>query len=69
MDIFDFAFVAILQFMAASVALGTVLGSIAIYVRLGQDRRAAHRTFFIHIPPHYPLGRCRLTTGSDSLRS
>ena len=35
MNIFDFAFVAILQFMAASVTLGTVLGSIAIYACLG----------------------------------
>lgn len=59
MNIFDFAFVAILQFMAASVTLGTVLGSIAIYACLGQDRRAARRTHFIHIPPHYPLGRSR----------
>jgi uncharacterized membrane protein len=59
MNIFDFAFVAILQFMAASVILGTVLGSIAIYVLNSHDRRAARRSMFIHIPPHYPLGRCR----------
>lgn len=59
MNIFDFAFVAILQFMATSVTLGTVLGSIAIYVCQSQDRRTARRTLFIHIPPHYPLGRCR----------
>ncbi len=59
MNVFDFAFVAILQFMAASVTLGTVLGSIAIYSCLGQDRRTTRPTLFIHIPPHYPLGRCR----------
>jgi uncharacterized membrane protein len=58
MDIFDFALIAILQFMAASVILGTVLGSIAIYVLHSHDRRA-RRTMFIHIPPHYPLDRCR----------
>ena len=59
MDIFDSAFVGILQFMVASVTLGTVLGSIAIYACLGQYRRTARRTLFIYIPPHYPLGRCR----------
>lgn len=59
MDIFDSAFVGILQFMLASVTLGTVLGSIAIYACLTQDRREARRTLFIHIPPHYPLGRRR----------
>ena len=59
MNIFEFAFVAILQLMAASITLGTVLGSIAICACLTQDRREARRTLFIHIPPHYPLGRCR----------
>lgn len=59
MDIFDSAFVGILQFMLASVTLGTVLGSIAIYVFQTQERRVARRTLFIHIPPHYPLGRRR----------
>ncbi len=59
MNIFDFAFVAILQFMAASVTLGVAVGSIAIYVIQNQDRRPARRMLFIHIPPHYPLGRCR----------
>ena len=59
MNIFDFAFVAILQFMAVSVTLGAAVGSIAIYVLHSQDRRAARRTMFIHIPPHFPLGRCR----------
>ncbi len=59
MDIFDSAFVGILQFMVASVTLGTVLGAIAIYVFQTQERRVARRTLFIHIPPHYPLGRCR----------
>jgi hypothetical protein len=59
MDIFDSAFVGILQFMVASATLGTVLGSIAIYVFQTQKRRVARRTLFIHIPPHYPLGRCR----------
>lgn len=59
MDNFDSALVAILQFMVASVTLCTILGSIAIYTCLGCDRRAARRTLFIHIPPHYPLGPCR----------
>ena len=59
MNVFDFAFVAILQFMAASVTLGTALGSIAIYACMSRDRRESRRTLFIHIPPHYPLGRCR----------
>ncbi len=59
MEIFDSAFVAILQFMAASVTLGAAVGSIAIYVFQKQDRRTARRMMFIHIPPHYPLGRGR----------
>ena len=59
MNIFDFAFVAILQFMAASVTLGTALGSIAIYACMSRDRRESRRTLFIYIPPHYPLGRFR----------
>lgn len=59
MNIFDFAFVAILQFMATSVTLGAAVGSIAIYVFQNHDRRTARRMMFIHIPPHYPLGRCR----------
>lgn len=59
MDIFDSAFVAILQFMVASVTLGAALGSIAIYVIQNQDRRPARRMMFIQIPPHYPLGRGR----------
>ena len=59
MNIFDFAFVVILQFMAASVTLGTALGSIAIYACMSRDRRESRRTLFIYIPPHYPLGRFR----------
>lgn len=59
MAIFDSAFVVILQFMAAAVTLGVAVGSLAISVFQNQDRRPARRVMFIHIPPHYPLGRGR----------
>jgi len=59
MEIFALAFMAILQFMAASVTLGATLGSLALYVVRRRERRIARRTLFLRIPPHYPLGRCR----------